>query len=171
MTECSEPDDDLPSIGNVNHYIALIREGNPDTEGSRDLLRLFCHRAKKLKFPKSPLPEPLLAFLIDVFDGYLSGKQKDLERALGLKRLGRPPNPEILKRNHFIAADVCRLEMAGKSLTGSRADLDGAFAEVAEKHGLSESEVRDTYYKFQNDGLAIIIAERIWKQVLPNPDD
>ena len=171
MNECGEQGDDLPSIGDVAYYISLIKEGNPDTEGSRALLRLFCHRAKQLRFPEAPFPEPLLVFLVDVFERYLSGKEKDLEKALGLKRRGRPPDPEILKRNHFIAADVCRLEMGGKSLTGSRADLDGAFVEVAEKHGLSESEVRDIYYKHQNSGLAIILWRDCWKTILPNPDD
>src|SRR3954471_19421939 len=106
-------EDELPSAGDVCHYVGLIHDGHPDVKGSRALLRLFCHRAKQLSFPASPFPDPLIALLIGAFEGYLSGKEKNLEKALGLKRRGRPADPEIIKRNHLVAADVCRLEMTG----------------------------------------------------------
>lgn len=160
MVSSNPSDDDLPSTGDVQHYVSLIREGNPDVEGSRALLRLFCARARKLKFPESPFPVPLLELLVSAFEGYLSGDEPDIKKSLGLTRRGKPPNHEIQKRNKFIAADVFRRIECGESLGSSR-DGDGAFVAVAEKYGLSEGEVRDIYYKNKTEGMAIVLMERM----------
>ena len=153
-------DDELLSVGDVANYVALVREGNPNIEGSKGLLRLFCARAKKLKFPVSPFPEPLLELLISAFEKYLSGEETDLEKALGLKRRGRPVDPKIEKRNIFIALDVLRLHLDNKPLVDNR-DEKGAFSTVAEANSLSESEVRDIYYKHLKDAMSVETLSRL----------
>ena len=152
-------DDELLSAGDVAHYVSLVRKGNPNIEGSKGLLRLFCARAKKLKFPVSPFPEPLLELLISAFEKYLSGDERDLEKALGLKRRGRPVDPKTEKRNIFIALDVLRLHLDNKPLVDNR-DEQGAFSTVAEAKSLSDSEVRDIYYKHHDDAMAVEICSR-----------
>jgi hypothetical protein len=153
--------DEPLSQEDVTYYISRIKEGNPDTEQSRALLRLFCVRAKELKFPDSPFPDALLELLIAAFEGYLSGDQKDLEKSLGLKRRGRPVNPEIVSRNKLIAADVIRIVLEKNKPLADNSKEQGAFSIVAESYELSDSEVRDIYYKHENDGLAIILCERL----------
>ena len=148
-------EDEILSQGDVAHYVALIREGNPDIEGSKGLLRLFCARAKNLKFLVSPFPEPLLELLVSAFENYLSGKEKDIEKSLGLKRRGRPVSRKIQQRNVFIAIDVLRLHLEGKPLTDNR-DEQGAFSTIADNSRLSDSEVRDIYYKHYDDAMSII---------------
>ena len=153
-------DDELLSVGDVAHYVSLIREGKPNIEGSQGLLRLFCARAKKLKFPVSPFPEPLLELLISAFEKYLSGEERDLEKALGLKRRGRPVDPDIQKRNILIALDVLRLYLDNKRL-GDNKNEQGAISTVAEAKSLSDSEVRDIYYKHRDDAMAVEICSRL----------
>lgn len=85
-----------------------------------------------------------------------------LLKALGPKRLGRPVNNAIQQRNVYIAAEVIRLEIAGRPVTDN-AKGEGAFAEVAARHSLSESEVRDIYYEYLNDGMSQILLERLRK--------
>lgn len=144
----------------VQGYVSLALEGKPDGEGSKALLRLFCERAKKLKFPTSPFPEPLLVLMISAFEKYLSGEEKDLEKSLGLKRRGKPPGPEIQKRNIEIATEVLRLKLDDKPLTPSR-ESDGAFFMIATRYGLSEQEARDIFYEHQNMARAVICRERL----------
>lgn len=150
---------DLTS-GDVAHLVNLIREGKPDIEGSKALLSLFCKRAKKLKFPASPFPEPLLELLVSVFEKYLSGEAKDLEKSLGLKRRGKPPNPAIEKRNIFIALDVLRLHFTGKPLVDNRIE-QGAFSIIGEANELSDNEIRDIYYKHYIDAMSIELLGRL----------
>lgn len=152
-------DYDNLSSGDITHLISLIKDGRPDIEGSRALLRLFCHRAKKLKFPASPFPEPLLGLLVSTFESYLSGEGKDLEKLLGLKRRGKPPNREIEKRNIFIAHQVLCLTIEGNQLVDNSAK-QGAFSIVGEANMLSDSEVRDIYYKYQIEAYAMEISRR-----------
>ena len=153
-------DDDLLSIGDVAHYVSLIREGKPNIDGSQGLLRLFCVRAKNLKFPVSPFPEPLIELIVSAFENYLSGKEKDLEKSLGLKRGGRPVDTEIETRNKFIAINVLELQLKGKPLTDNKNE-QGAFSTVAEIQGLSDSEIRDSYYKYQTDAMSYILTSRL----------
>jgi hypothetical protein len=151
--------DDLPGPGTVAYLVDKIREGDPDVEGSRQLLRLFCVRAKKLKFPASPFPEPLLKLLVSAFEKYLSGEETDIAKSLGLKRRGKPPDPAIPERNAYIAKDVLLLHEQGIPLMSNRQQA-GAFERVATECDLSEGEVRDIYYAHKNAGLALIIMDR-----------
>jgi len=144
----------------VEYYVSRIKKGDPDIEGSKALLRLFCDDAKNLKFPESPFSDPLLKLLVCAFENYLSGSEKDLEKSLGLKRRGRPVNPKIRERNKLIAADVIRLKLDGKPLADNFY-TQGAFSTIAERQKLSESEVRDIYYEYKYDGMSILISERL----------
>jgi hypothetical protein len=154
-------DDKILSVGDVACYVSKAKEGKPDIEGSKALLRLFCERAKKLKFPDSPFPEPLLELLISAFENYLSGDEKDLEKSLGLKRrVGKPPSPEVEKRNINIAHEVLCKDIDGINLTINKIS-DGAFLEIAELHNLSDSEVRDIYYKHLNDAISLELLKRL----------
>ena len=153
-------DDELLSEGDVAHYVSLVREGNPNIEGSKGLLRLFCASAKKLKFPVSPFPEPLLELLISAFEKYLSGEERDLEKALGLKRRGKPVDPNIEKRNILIALDVLRLNLDNKPLVDNKNE-QGAFSTVAEARNLSESMVSEIYYKHHDDAMAVELCSRL----------
>jgi len=134
-------------LGSLNIELAVrnIREGNPDLAAARAMLRIFfCARAKELHFPESPFPDEYLALLISAFERYLSGEKLDIEKSLGLKRGGRPPDPKIHERNVIITMEVMHLESEGRTVTDSRKG-EGAFAEVAANHNLSESQVRDIY--------------------------
>jgi len=146
----------------VEYYVSRIKKGDADIAGSRALLRLFCDRAKNLKFPESPFPDPLLELLVCAFDNYLSGSEKDLEKSLGLKRRGKPVNPKIRGRNKLIAADVMRLAFDGIPLMDNLAG-EGAFSIVAERNKISESKVRDIYYKYKDDGMSILVYEHLDK--------
>lgn len=153
-------DDELLSVGDVAYYISKVKEGQPDVEGSRDLLRLFCERSKQLKFPDSPIPESLLGFIRSAFEQYLSGKETDLARSLGLKKVGKPASREIEKRNVLIAVDVLRLHRAGKPLADNR-DEQGAFSTVAEAKNLSDNQVRDIYYDYADKALDVELFMRL----------
>jgi len=137
-------EEELDSL-NIELAVRNIRENNPDPAAARALLRLFCDRAKELHFPESPFPDEHLALLISAFERYLSGEELDIEKSLGLKRGGRPPDPKIQERNVIITMEIMHLESEGLPVTDNR-EGEGAFAEVAERHNLSESKVRDIYY-------------------------
>jgi len=151
-------DEEILNAGQVVFLTNKIRDGDPDIEGSRLLLKLFCQRAKTLAFPRSPFPDALLTLVAEAFEKYLSGEERNLEKSLGLVRKGRPPNPEIEMRNVMIAADVVRLRQQGRSVKDSASE-QGAFADVAEKYGLSESEVDKIYYTHRDDGIAQVLME------------
>ena len=102
----------------------------------------------------------MLELLISAFEKYLSGEERDLEKALGLKRRGRPVDPNIEKRNIFIALDVLRLHLDNKPLVDNKNE-QGAFSTVAEAKSLSDSEVRDIYYKHRDDAMAVEICSRL----------
>ena len=144
---------------NIERAVRNIRKGDPDPAAARGMLRLFCTRAKELHFPEWPFPEEYLALLVSAFERYLSGEELDIAKSLGLKRRGRPGSPEIQQRNVYIAAEVLRLEIQGRPVTDN-ADGEGAIADVAERHGLSASQVRDIYYEYLNDGMAQLVLER-----------
>ncbi len=152
-------DDELLSIGNITYYISKAKEGEPDPEGSRDLLRLFCARAK-LRSLDSP-SDGLLRFISSAFEKYLSGEEKDLAKSLGLKKVGKPVNREIERRNVFIAFDVLCLHRSGKPLLGNR-DERGAFSTIAEQRDLSDNQVRDIYYAYQDKAL---LMEKFMQQI------
>ncbi len=171
---------------NVNHYVNLIlkKTPDPDVEGSKKLLRLFCDRAKRLTFPSSPFPQPLLDLIVHAFDGYLTGKEKDLEKALGLKpRSGRRWPESKGDTNLEIAVEVARLYDKGLPImdpsrppTEIQGDDDekhleefykrslGACSLVGEKYGLTESRVRDIYYSHQIEALSILF-EEVWEPI------
>ena len=151
-------DKEFPLPEGVAYYVSRIKKGNPDIEGSKALLRLFCDRAKKLKFPKSQFPVPLLELLVSAFEEYLSGSETDLEKSLGLKRRGKPVNPKIRERNKLIAADVMRLTIDGIPLMDN-SDRQGAFSIIAERRNLSENKIRDIYYEYKEEGMSILICE------------
>jgi hypothetical protein len=138
---------------------------------ARALLRLFCERAKALAFPESPFPETVLSHLVSAFERYLSGEEKDLERALGLKRRGRPADPEIKARNLRIAIEIEQALGKGNTLTKE----SGVIAEIAQRYGLGASEVRDAYYRHRNEARGMIIATRLneadaWRERKYRPD-
>lgn len=136
--------------GTVSYYASLIQEGKPDVEGSRELLREFCRRARRLEHPSSPFPAPLLGVLVSAFERYLSGEAPDLEKSLGLKRIGTPADPEIPERNFWIAVEVFRLNAKGTPLRDNNAG-PGAFSIVADRRALSESQVAEIYYQNKNE--------------------
>lgn len=149
---------ELPSVGSIKHYASLILEGNPDLEGSRELLKVFCARAKELSAPSLGFPEPIIEIIVLAFEKYLSGEENNINKSLGLVRRGRPITEEIIKRNHYIAADVERLVRLGKNKTVSKMS-DGAFYLIGKKYSLSESEIQDIYYKYRDEGITIIKIE------------
>jgi len=148
--EQKKKQDDEISMDEVRHLVSLIQKGDPDVEGSKKLLRLFCDRAKKLTFPSSPFPPPLLDLIVEAFERYLSGKERDLAKSLGLKRRGRPRKGGTQRRNLAIADKVFRLKERGNTLLANRenANWDGTFETVAQKYGVSELQVRNIYYDF-----------------------
>ncbi len=155
-----DEDFEIPSVGSLKHYASLILEGNPDLEGSRQLLRVFCARAKELSSSSSGIPESIIEIIVLAFEKYLSGEEKNINKSLGLIRRGKPLNQEIIKRNHNIAADVERLVISGRNKTISKTS-DGAFYLVGKKYSLSESEIEDIYYKYRDDGVVIIKFEAL----------
>jgi len=160
-------DKEFPLPEGVAYYVSRIKKGNPDIEGSKALLRFFCDRAKDLKLPNSPFPVPLLKLLVSAFEGYLSGSETDLEKSLGLKRSGRPVNLKTRERNKHIAADVLRITIdSNKPLIDNRRGK-GAFSIVAKRNKLSENKVRDIYYEYKDDGMSILVYERLDKYIYP----
>ena len=149
-------------LGSLNIELAVrnIRDGNPDLAAARALLRLFCDRAKELHFPESPFPDEHLALLISAFERYLSGEELDIEKSLGLKRSGRPPDPKIQERNVIITMEVMHLESEGQPVTDNR-EGEGAFAEVAAHYNLSENQVKDIHYDNKKD-------TKFWAEILTN---
>jgi hypothetical protein len=152
-------EDDFPSAGMIQYYISLISEGKPDPDGSEQLLKIFCAKAKNLSMPGASLPEPILALIISAFEKYLSGEEKSINKSLGLIKRGKPKNPSNERRNCLIAADVLRLVEAGKNKTISRYS-DGAFYTIAQKYKLGESEVEKIFYEYENKGIAILAFEK-----------
>ena len=154
-------EDDFPSAGRIQYYISLISEGKPDPDGSEQLLKIFCAKAKKLSMPGASLPEPILALIISAFEKYLSGEEKNINKSLGLIKRGKPKNPSNERRNWLIAANVLRLVEAGESKGISKKTSEGAFYIVGQKYHLSESEVENIYYQFKNEGITILAMERL----------
>lgn len=142
--------DDLLSVGDIANYVAKIHEGKPDVEGSKALLRLFCERSRANQYQRSAFPEAIVDLLVSAFEKYLSGEEMNLEKSLGLKRRGRPANPDIKKRNIFIARDVMLLNRSGKPLFDNFNE-QGAVSTIAEKFKLGDNDVRDIYYEFKED--------------------
>ena len=140
-------------LGSLDIELAVrnIRKGNPDKAAARVMLRRFCDRAKELHFPESPFSDEYLALLISAFERYLSGEELDIAKSLGIKRgRGRPRDPNIQERDAIITMEVMHLESEGRTVTDNR-EGEGAFAEVAARHNLSENQVRDIYYIYEKD--------------------
>ena len=151
-------------IGDMQLALSNVKEGNPQPERVKKMLALFCERAKELRYPSSPFPDPLTELLIYAFNRYLNGEEPDIAKALGLKGgVGRPPTAETEKRNAKIVAEVLRLNFAGIPLEPNRNCLESAFSQVGKKFGLSETQTRDVYYVplHQSDGLALLLIERL----------
>lgn len=140
----------LLSVGDIANYVGKIYEGEPDIEGSKALLRLFCEKGRGQQVKNSPFPQPIIELFVLAFEKYLSGEEMNLEKSLGLTRRGRPANPDVEKRNKFVALDVMRLNKSGKPLLDNASE-QGAFSTIADKFGLGETEVRDIYYEFKED--------------------
>lgn len=86
-----------------------------------------------------------------------------LLKALGPIRRGPPVDPDLPQRNVKIAVEVIRLVWEGRPLADN-AGGEGAFAEVAQSHDLSASEVRDIYYKNRWRGYSKILQDRLRKK-------
>lgn len=140
-----------------------ILRGKGSVKAAREIMRIFCERAKLESFPSS-FPLPILRLLVHAFEGYLSGELPNLEKSLGVRKKGRPPQLKIRARNVAMVADVIRLEMKERTLTDNR-EGPGAFSEIAEIYRISAEEVRDQYFdqEIQNEAVALIVAARLRK--------
>lgn len=155
------PDELDPSEFEI--HVEKILKGKGSVKAAREIMRIFCERAKLESFPSS-FPLPILQLLVYAFEGYLSGGLPDLEKSLGVKKPGRPPQPKIRARNIAMVADVIRLNMKKRTLTDNRKGA-GAFSKIAEIYGVSAEEVRDQYFdkEIQNEAVARIVAARLVK--------
>lgn len=91
----------------------------------------------------------LLDYLVHCIGTYLRGEAKTLDHAFGLKRpRHRLPTADARERGLKLAREVVRLQGKAPLTDGRR---DGLFTQVAEKFGASESLVRSSFYKYEEE--------------------
>ena len=116
---------------------------------------------RELSSPVSQLRADDAIYLAESIERYLTGREPSMDRALGLTRgRGAPPSPKVAERNRQLARAVLEKVFQGAKVTDDRIE-EGAITAVAETTQLSESTVREAYYKYR---VEVVVAKTLEKR-------
>jgi hypothetical protein len=153
-------EDDSLSPGSIALYASHFAEGNIDPRLSKKMLRTLANQLRGLTFPTSPVNEELAGWFAGCVDAYLGGQAGSLEGALGLKKRGRPRDPEIEKRNVLIAVAILDAKEQGKSWLEIMDTIPKNFGMSPDS---DERDVRRIYEDNFTEAASVVLVRRLAK--------